>query len=201
MRLFFAVAALLIAATSASAAPAALDCNQFHIDPAANQQLAPTAATHPPGSCHMRHAANGMQLPDPLCTPGAVNPTVTGDVLRNPKFRTTCVRDKGTSADAKRQTYVWYGITPPANNATGATQICELDHLVSIGLGGSDDLANIWPQCGPANVQVGQREFKVKDAHAELGLMRDIKAGADLPTIQRNVAQDWTQFIVAPGAH
>jgi hypothetical protein len=44
-------------------------------------------------------------------------------------------------------------------------------------------------------VPVGQREFKIKDAHAELSLMRAIKAGADLEDIQRRIAEDWTQFL------
>lgn len=164
------------------------------IDPRASVPLAQVAKTHAPGSCHVRHAANGMQLPDPACTPGAVNPTVTADVLRDPSFRTGDVRDDLTTAKQKQIVYVWYGIPKPANNR-GPNQVCEIDHLVSLGLGGSDALENLWPQCGPANVPVGQREFKIKDAHAELSLMRQIKAGADLPNIQRRIAQDWTQFI------
>jgi hypothetical protein len=164
------------------------------VDPLASQPLAPVAADHAPGSCHVRLAANGMQLPDPSCTPGAVNPTITADVLRNPIFRTSAVRDAATSAAAKRRVYVWYGIEPPANNR-GPTQVCELDHLISLGLGGADTLDNLWPQCGPADVPVGQREFKIKDAHAELSLMRAIRAGADLADIQRRIAEDWTQLL------
>lgn len=170
----------------------------FGVDPLASQPFAPTSPDHAPGSCHVRRALNGMQLPDPTCTPGAVNPTVTADVLRNPAFRTGTVRDKATSAAQKRHVYAWYGIAPPLHN-TGPNQVCELDHLISLGIGGADTLDNLWPQCGPAGVPVGQREFKVKDAHAELGLMRDIKAGSDLVDIQRLIAADWTQFIVDHG--
>jgi len=166
------------------------------VNPLASQPLAQVAATHAPGSCHFRHAANGMQLPDPLCTPGAINPTITTAVLKDPKFRTGTVRDQLTSAAQKQIVYSWYGVTKPAGNV-GPNQICEIDHLVSLGLGGSDALENLWPQCGPVNVPVGQREFKVKDAHAELGLMRQIKAGAELADIQRKIAADWTQFIGA----
>lgn len=172
----------------------------LQIDPRASVALAQTAHDHAPGSCHVRHAANGMQLPDPACTPGAVNPTVTAQVLRDPTFRTGTVRDQLTTAHQKEIVYVWYGIAKPAGNK-GPDQVCEIDHLVSIGLGGSDALENLWPQCGPANVPVGQREFKVKDAHAELSLMRQIKAGADLGEIQRRIASDWTQFIVDPVKH
>ena len=42
-------------------------------DPKASVPLAPTAADHAPGRCHVRIAADGYQLPDPLCTPGSMN--------------------------------------------------------------------------------------------------------------------------------
>lgn len=35
----------------------------------------------PSGTCHYRAAANGQTLPDPACTPGAINPKVTPDTL------------------------------------------------------------------------------------------------------------------------
>jgi hypothetical protein len=171
----------------------------FHIDPLASQPLAAVAADHAPGSCHVRLASNGMQLPDALCTPGAINPTVTADVLRDPTFRTGTVRDQLTTAAQKQIVYAWYGIVKPKGNV-GANQTCEIDHLVSLGLGGSDALENLWPECGPSNVPVGQREFKIKDAVAELSLMKQVKAGADLADIQHRIADDWTQFIPQPGA-
>lgn len=184
-------AALLFSAVTCKAA--GVDCAAFHIDPRASLSLAPVAAQHAPGSCHQR-LSHGMSLPDPACTPGAVNPTVTAEVLRNPAFRTACVRDQLTTAQQKEVVYAWYGIAKPADNR-GPNQICEIDHLISIGLGGSDALENLWPQCGPTGVPVGQRYFKIKDAHAELSLMRQVKAGADLKDIQQRIAADWTQFI------
>lgn len=185
----------------ALAAAAAVSASSLGIDPKASVPLAPVAADHAPGSCHVRIAANGMQLPDPACTPGAVNPTVTGDVLRNPAFRTGMIRGDLTTEAQKKRVYVWYGITPPADNK-GADQVCEIDHLVSLRLGGSDAMENLWPQCEPGLSRakpVGQREFKVKDSHAEESLAERIKAGDDLSTIQHEIASDWTQFI-APDA-
>jgi hypothetical protein len=187
------LAALAIACGLASTAHA----QAFHIDPLASQPLAPVAKDHAPGSCHVRIAADGLQLPDPLCTPGAVNPTVTAEVLRNPTFRTGTVRDQLTTPAQKQIVYIWYGITKPKGNV-GPNQTCEIDHLISLGLGGSDALANLWPQCqapGSAPVPVGKREFKIKDAVAELSLMREVKAGADLADIQQRIATDWTQFL------
>ena len=180
---------LILAAAVALASTPAL-----HIDPRASEPLAPVAADHAPGSCHVRFAANGMQLPDPTCSPGAINPTLTIDVLLNPAFRTGMVRDKLTSAAAKRRVYAWYGITPPKNN-TGPNQTCELDHVVDLASGGADSLDNIWPECGDPNVPVGEREFKTKDRFAEHDVMRQVKAGADLADLQHRIAADWTQFL------
>ena len=171
MRVFLAAVAVSLWASSAFAGGSApsVDCSQFHIDPRASQPLAVVAATHAPGSCHFGHAANGMRLPDPSCTPGAVNPTVTAAVLRNPAFRTGCVRGALTTEAQKQVVYIWYGASKPKHN-TGPNQTAEIDHLVSVGLGGSDALENLWPQMEDPSrpaVPVGQREFQVKDAHAE----------------------------------
>lgn len=166
------------------------------IDQKASQPLATTAADHAPGSCHVRKAADGYQLPDPACSPGAINPTLRAAILLNPAFRTGMVRDKLTSAAAKAKVYVWYGIVPPKGNV-GQNQTCEMDHVVDLATGGADSLDNIWPECGPSNVPVGQREFKIKDRFAEHDVMRLFKANpANLADLQHRIAQDWTQFII-----
>ncbi len=53
-------------------------------------------------------------------------------------------------------TYLWYNVRHPSNN-TGASQTYELDHLVSLEIGGADTLENIWPQCGPKGVALRKR--------------------------------------------
>jgi len=105
---------------------------------------------------------NGFSTPDPTCTPGAINPTVTLAVLKNLAFRTGCLRDCSRSATQKGTTYASYKIARPANN-NGTNQICELDHVVPLEIGGADTLDNIWPQCGPKNVALAKRYFKEKD--------------------------------------
>jgi hypothetical protein len=89
------------------------------------------AVSLPPAQACSPVISNGFPIPDPACTPGAVNPTLSLDVLRNPTFRTTCVRDMATSAAEKKVTYDWYGIERPADNQ-GQNQTCELDHLISL---------------------------------------------------------------------
>src|ERR1044072_686903 len=46
----------------------------------------------PVGTCRPL-VKNGLPLPDPKCSPGAVNPTLTLEVLKTKGFTTKCVRD------------------------------------------------------------------------------------------------------------
>jgi hypothetical protein len=169
------------------------DCDSFDIDGSASKPLKNVSLPPDRGSCKVR-VSNGFPLPDPDCTPGATNPTLTTQVLRDPAFRTSCVRDSATTAHEKAGTYAWYRIEHPEDNR-GVKQICELDHLISLELGGADTLENIWPQCGPDGVVLAERFFKEKDI-VENYLAARVKAGSiKLSDAQRGIAMDWTQFL------
>lgn len=182
---------LLVAVISSATAHASVSCRG--VDPAASEALA-SVETPPAETCKPR-MKRGFPLPDRTCTPGAINPTLTLDVLTDEKnFRTSCVRDGATSAIKKNSTYSWYAIKKPKNN-TGQKQTCELDHLVSIELGGADTLDNIWPQCGPPGVARARRYFHQKDL-VENWLAREVRAERiELADAQRGIASDWTQYI------
>ena len=151
------------------------------------------------GRCSV-HMSRGYPIPDPNCTPGAINPTLTAEVLRDPDFRTSCVRGQDTSQHEKAETYDWYGIEHPHNNS-GQSQTCELDHLVSLELGGADTLDNIWPECGPSDTDLRERYFKRKDL-VENYLARQVKEGKiDLAVAQRGIAGDWTQYLADAGEY
>ncbi len=177
-------------------------CSQFKIEDKASQALQTVKLPPQAGSCKAS-MKNGFLIPDPQCTPGAINPTLTSEVLRNPKFTTRCVRNDTTTEEEKAQTYGWYGIKHPANNS-GSTQTCELDHLISLELGGADTLDNIWPQCGPAKVALAKRYFKQKDM-VENYLAKQIKEGKmPLAEVQKGIATNWPQYLdearkVCPG--
>lgn len=139
---------------------------------------------------------NGYPVPDPHCTPGGIDPSVTTDVLSNPDWRTRCIRDCETSESEKHVTYRWYGIRAPRRNS-GNNQVCELDHLVPLELGGADGLGNIWPECGPDATALQNRYFKVKD-RVENYLADEVKAGhMPLQDAQRGIASDWTRYLAA----
>jgi len=83
----------------------------------------------PPGSCHYRHVDREV-LPDPRCTPGAVDSAVTQGNLRTTVCRrggyTGSVRPPESATNAiKRRLLAAYGI--PAADAGRY----ELDHLLS----------------------------------------------------------------------
>ena len=138
---------------------------------------------------------NGYPVPDPRCTPGGINPTVTAQVLTNPDWRTRCTRNCESSESEKHVTYRWYAMTPPHGNS-GSNQVCELDHLVPLELGGADGLGNIWPECGPDGVTLENRYFKVKD-RVENYLAGEVRAGRmSLNDAQRGIASDWTQYLL-----
>jgi len=174
-------------------------CQVSGIDPGAAQSLSDWQEPDP-SSCQPR-IINGYPVPDARCTPGAINPTLTLEVLQNPNFRTgQCVRDNATTPAQKDKTYRWYGIPKPPHN-TGQTQTCEKDHLISLELGGADTLANIWPQCGPDGVALKKRYFKQKDL-VENYLADQVKQGAiPLADAQHGIASDWTQYIPAATAY
>jgi len=138
----------------------------------------------------------GYPVPDPRCTPGGIDPEVTAEVLRNPAWRTGCTRNCETSEAEKHVTYRWYGMRTPRSNY-GESQVCELDHLIPLELGGADGLGNIWPECGPSDVALEDRNFKIKD-RVENYLADKVKSGKmSLGSAQRGIASDWTQFLDA----
>lgn len=168
-------------------------CRQLGVEPGMSQALAPLSVDR--SGCHVR-MRNGHPLPDPKCTPGAINPTVTSDVLGNLNFRTRCVRNRATTAREKMATYRWYGMRPPKHNH-GRTQSCELDYLIPLKLGGADTLDNVWPQCGPAHGPIWKRSFKRKDL-VENYLAKMVRDGKmPLWQAQQGIAKDWTQYLPA----
>ena len=153
------------------------------------------AVTLPPQAQCVPVIKRGLPTPDPNCTPGAINPTLTLQVLTSRAFKTGCVRDEATSAEQKRKTYDWYRIRRPANNA-GKHQICELDHFISLEIGGADTLENIWAQCGPSRrVVLSKRYFKQKDIVENYLAWLVKNRRMFLDEAQRGIADDWTQYL------
>ena len=180
---FVALALVLATQVAVAACPTGVDPNAS----------TPLAAVTSSSGCTVK-TSHGYLVPDASCTPGAINPTVDLSVLQGSAFKTSCDRNVATSASKKSTTYTTYGLKKPTNN-TGLKQSCELDHLISLELGGADTLDNIWPQCGPSRVKLANRYFKIKDG-VENYLAAKVKKGEiNLKDAQQGIAEDWTQYI------
>ena len=116
-------------------------------------------------------------LPDPTITPGATLAVGTDDICV-PGY-TKVVRAVPTSV--KRQVYEEYGIT------THEPGEYEVDHLISLELGGSNSVRNLWPQ----SYRSQPWNAHVKDA-LENELHKQVCSGQlDLTTAQREISGNW----------
>jgi hypothetical protein len=86
---------------------------------------------------------NAPTLPDAKLTPGAVRPGVTAADLC-PVAHTPTIRN--VPASEKSQVYREYGMAKPHTGYCSGKQGCEVDHLISLELGGSNDIKNLWAQ-------------------------------------------------------
>lgn len=126
----------------------------------------------------------GQSLPNPQLTPGEVR-TISSAELCNPKFHTKTIRN--VPEWLKHQVFAAYGM--PEGNHTGycsGPEGCEVDHLISLELGGSNGLANLWPQpySGPQNAR--QKDWLENELHR-----RVCQGSMALEEAQSSIAQNW----------
>ena len=146
-----------------------------------------------PGTCQYQTAADGYPLPDPRCTPGAVNTMVTQANVQS----TICASGYTTSARPPES------ITEPAKNRSmaaygspGSASQYEYDHLVPLELGGSSDVRNLWPELDSGSPS----QFDSSDGfgdNAKDGVEDRLNAAVcsdqvSLAAAQRAIAANWT---------
>jgi hypothetical protein len=145
---------------------------------------APSGGTSPAGAppvIGQRTKTSGYvsknALPDSACTPGAIFPDATKAMFCQPGYSKN-VRDVPTAE--KDQVYAEYGIT---RHSPGEY---EVDHLISLELGGSNDIANLWPE--PAQPRPGFHEKDMVENH----LHDQVCSGAiSLQQAQSEIATNW----------
>ena len=133
-----------------------------------------------PSSCTVTGQGR-IWLPDPRCTPGALNPEVNqaniGSTICVPGFSSSIRPPQSFTYSLKRAQMAAWGIV-------GSTRSIEEDHLVPLSLGGApSDARNLWPEQGGIP--------NVKDT-LEYTLYRMVCRGdVDLSTAQHAIAQNW----------
>lgn len=124
---------------------------------------------------------NGQHLPDPACTPGTVNPAVSqaniADTICKSGWTKTVRPPTSVTGKLKKQIDAAYGLPTTTEG--------ELDHLVSLELGGAlADPANLWVEPGKIPNPKDAVENKLHSAVCA-GLI-------PLVTAQKAIAGDWT---------
>jgi hypothetical protein len=148
-----------------------------------------------PGSCHYRRTSEGEVLPDPRCTPGAIDTAVTqaniGQTICRPGGYTDSVRPPLELTEAlKYRMLAAYGV--PASKVRDY----ELDHLVSESAGGSSSTFNLWPEPNDDAGRYPRSEYVANDKdeieHRAWEAVCDHQA--KLRHVQRAMATNWTRL-------
>lgn len=117
--------------------------------------------------------------PDRRCSPGAYYSGLTRAVICAPSFRTGTIRDVPESEKfaVERE----YGM---AARPYGRT--IEIDHIVALELGGSNDIANLFPEPGS-----GAADYHVKDRLENRAHDLVCAGRLSLASARASMAADW----------
>ncbi len=118
-------------------------------------------------------------LPDRDCSPGAYYARLTKAVICSPSFRTDTIRNvpQAEKYAVERE----YGMAPAYYGRS-----IEIDHIVSLELGGSNNIANLFPERHPGYHAKDRLENRLHDLVCE-GPMR-------LRSVQRQIAANWQKL-------
>jgi hypothetical protein len=150
----------------------------------------------PAGSCHyvIINAGAGEYLPNPACNPGALNPSVTQANIKTTICRsgyTKSIRPPVDITDREKK------LSAAAYGYTGSFKTAELDHIVSLELGGaSNDARNLYiePNRSGATSTTNPKD-SVEDA-----LHGAVCAGqTTLSAAQHAIASNWTTALPSLG--
>jgi hypothetical protein len=140
-----------------------------------------------PGSCRVGDR-DGQPLPDPKCTPGALNATVTqaniNDTICKAGWTKTVRPPSSKTSRMKEESAGSYALSRDERG--------EYDHLVSLELGGApDDPRNLWVEPGSVPNPKDAVENKLNQA-----VCSDL---IPLATAQRAIATNWVTAFDAAG--
>jgi hypothetical protein len=125
-------------------------------------------------ACHVRGA-----LPDPACTPGAVYPGATTSVICHTGYSATV---RNVPESVKETVYAAYGITSHQRGQY------EMDHLVPLEGGGSNSVANLFPEAASPTPGFHQKD------QLENAMRADACNNGGLRSLQREMARDWLKL-------
>jgi len=118
-----------------------------------------------------------LAIPDHNLTPGATRPVSLGDVCSMAHEEVV----RAVPSSLRERVFREYGIVNPR------PEDYEIDYLIAPGLGGAEDIHNLWPE--PTSLSAWNAH--VKDALEERLHQLVCDGDLDLPTAQQAIATDW----------
>ncbi|GAC1393326.1 MAG: hypothetical protein NVSMB38_20870 [Ktedonobacteraceae bacterium] len=116
-------------------------------------------------------------LPDSACTPGAILSTGTKDAICVSGYARTV---RNVPESVKIQAYDEYGIS---HHTAGEY---EVDHLVSLELGGSNAISNLWPELASPTPGFHEKDKVENYLHDQV-----CKGAISLQQAQAEIATNW----------
>jgi hypothetical protein len=135
------------------------------------------------GSSHICRI-NGA-FPDLSCTPGAIFNVTAAQVCVS--GYSTSVRD--VSESTKNQVFASYGIM------THAPGQYEVDHFISLELGGSNDITNLWPEAASPKPGFHEKDKVENYLHDQV-----CNGNISLQLAQDTIKEDWVKVYNALGS-
>lgn len=136
---------------------------------------APLSPVTKHSGCHVHGS-----LPDHACTPGARFTTVATATVCTPGYSRSV---RHVPYAEKSAVYAAYGMQRHFNGHNG-----EMDHLVSLELGGSNDESNLWPETAAGAYGSHQKDRLENELHD-----RVCSGQLTLHRAQRLIAGDWVK--------
>lgn len=128
---------------------------------------------------------NADVLPDKSLSPGKSNPELTKEVICSKNFTTKDYRN--VSSGLKQKIYNEYN-TEPNKGICGGSEGCEVDHIIPLTIGGSNDKENLWVQ--PFNGQLNAHDKDQLEVRLHRLVCSDI---IDLQQAQNEISSDWVK--------
>jgi hypothetical protein len=130
------------------------------------------------------HSGPATLYPNPTLTPGDALPGVTAAQVCRPGYATS-VRNV-TSAE-KAEVFRRY-------NEPDIAGKYEVDHLISLELGGSNNVTNLWPEPYTPTPGAHQKDTVENYLHAQV-----CKSAMTLAQAQRSISSDWYAVLLRIG--
>lgn len=113
---------------------------------------------------------------DSACTPGAVFKVTAKQVCKSGYSKSV----RNVTTKVKNQVFKEYGVK---SHPSGAY---EVDHLISLELGGSNDIANLWPEAASPKPGFHEKDKVENYLHSQV-----CKGAMTLSEAQKEISTDW----------